>query len=401
MAIGQIVRFLNEQARRPRVLALGEPLHGVETFLRLRNDLLRELVDHERCRCVALESDCLAGRMVDDYVRGGDGHLDQVMADGISHEFGAWSGNRALVEWISEHNRTRSPADQVRFAGVDAPTEWSGGQSPRVPLRTLHSFLTVHCEPVPHEWSRIEALLGDDDRWTNPDVIMDPSQAIGASAEVRELRAIADDLCWLLTSQAPQLGAVPAEALRDAELSARAAAGLLAYHAVLARTDQWDRLTRGLGIRDTMMAANLHAVATREHEHGHGPVLAFAQNQHLRRGVARMQVGDMDVRWSSAGAHMARTHGQDYVVIAIAIGSAPHLSIDSPPANTLEGLLAATTSTPRLVTAAELTKLASDAGDLVMRTTPNFGYLPLDLDTADDFDAVLFLPHLDPDGFGV
>jgi hypothetical protein len=146
-----------------------------------------------------------------------------------------------------------------------------------------------------------------------------------------------------------------------------------------------------------MMAANLHALATREHEHDHGPVLAFAQNQHVRRGMARMRVGDMPVRWSSAGAHLARTHGSDYVVIAIAIGSAPHLSIDSPPANTLEGLLAATTSTPRLVSAAEMTTLAADADDLTTRTTENFGYLPLDLDTLDDFDAVLFLPHIDQD----
>jgi erythromycin esterase-like protein len=392
MAIDDVMRFLNERAQRPHLVALGEPLHGVETFPRLRNDLLRELVDHERCRCVALESDCLAGRMVDDYVRGGDGHLDQVMTDGISHGFGAWPANRALVEWISEHNRVRPPADQVRFAGVDAPTEWDGAQSPRVALRTLHTFLTVHCEPVPHQWSRIEVLLGDDDRWTNPDVIMDPSQAFGASEEARELRAITDDLCWLLTSEAPRITA--SEALRDAELAARTAAGLLAYHAVLARTDNLDRLTRGLGVRDTMMAANLHALATREH----GPVLVFAQNQHVRRGVARMPVGDMDVRWSSAGAHLARTYGPDYVVIAIAIGSAPHLSIDSPPANTLEGVLAATTSTPRLVSAAELTKLVADAGDLTTRTTENFGYLPLDLDTLDDFDAVLFLPYIDPDG---
>jgi erythromycin esterase len=139
----------------------------------------------------------------------------------------------------------RPPADQVRFAGVDAPTEWDGAQSPRVALRTLHTFLTVHCEPVPHQWSRIEALLGDDDRWTNPDVIMDPSQAFGASEEARELRAITDDLCWLLMSEVPQITA--SEALRDAELAARTAAGLLAYHAVLARTDNLDRLMRGPG----------------------------------------------------------------------------------------------------------------------------------------------------------
>ncbi|MFC8830688.1 erythromycin esterase family protein [Streptomyces sp. NPDC057137] len=409
-------RFLNERGQRPRLLSLGEPFHGEETFPRLRNDLLRGLVDHARCRCVALESDCLAGRLVDDYVLGGTWHLDQVMADGISHGFGAFPANRALVEWLGEHNRVHAPEDQVRFAGFDAPMEnsaESGAHSPRAALDILHTFLMANRASVPHSWSRIEDLLGDEARWTNPAATMDPSQSIGDSAGVRELRLITDDLGRLLTSRAPQFtednasdaprsdavrsnapgsNAPGSDALRDAELAARTAAGLLAYHAVLARTDPQERMESCMGIRDAMMAANLHALATREHDHGHGPVLAFTHNEHLRRNAAR------NVGWSPAGAHLARTYGRDYVAIATAIGSAPHRGIDEPPANTVEGLLAATTSTPRLVPLTELTALVAESTNLTRRTTENRGYFPLDPAKLTDFDTVLFLPHIAPPG---
>ncbi|MET4926396.1 erythromycin esterase family protein [Streptomyces sp. PSRA5] len=392
-----VERFLNERGQRPRLLGLGEPFHGEETFPRLRNDLLRGLVDHGHCRCVALESDCLAGRLVDDYVRGGTWHLDQVMADGISHGFGASPANRALVEWLGEHNRVRAPADQVRFAGFDAPMEnsaESGAHSPRAALDVLHTFLAANSTTVPHEWSRIEDLLGDEARWTDPAATMDPSRSIGDSAEVRELRLITDDLGRLLTSRAPQFTEDAAsDALWDAELAARTATGLLAYHAVLARTDPEERMESCMGIRDAMMAANLRALATREHDHGHGPVLAFTHNEHLRRNAAR------NVRWSPAGAHLSRAYGADYAAVATAIGSAPHRGIGEPPANTVEGLLAATTSAPRLVPLAELTELVAGAATtLTTRTTENRGYFPLDPATLTDFDAVLFLPRIAPPG---
>ncbi|MEV8347459.1 erythromycin esterase family protein [Streptomyces niveus] len=388
---------LNERARQSRLLGLGEPFHGEETFPRLRNDLLRGLVDRDRCRCVALESDCLAGRLVDDHVRGGTWHLDQVMADGFSHGFGASPANRALVTWLGEHNRSRPSADQVRFAGFDAPMEnsaESGAHSPRAALDTLHTFLTANSDTVPHAWARIEELLGDEARWTNPAATMDPAQSIGDTAEVRELRLIADDLARLLASRAPQFTEEDsAEALRDAELGARTATGLLAYHAALARTDRQERMESCMGIRDAMMAANLDALATREHDRGHGPVLVFTHNEHLRRNASR------NVRWSPAGAHLSRGLGPDYVAVATAIGSAPHRGIGEPPANTVEGLLAATVSAPRLVPLAELAQLVAEADDLTRRTTENRAYFPLDPARLTDFDAVLFLPHLDaPDG---
>ncbi|MFE2850293.1 hypothetical protein ACFXJO_04070, partial [Streptomyces lavendulae] len=49
----------------PRLLALGEPTHGVEAFPELRNELFRHLVEHEGYRSIAIESDCLAALVAD------------------------------------------------------------------------------------------------------------------------------------------------------------------------------------------------------------------------------------------------------------------------------------------------------------------------------------------------
>src|SRR3954468_22029412 len=88
----------------PRLLALGEPTHGEDTLLEVRNDLFRQLVEHGPYRTITIESDCLAALVVDDYVTAGTGTLDDVMARGFSHGFGASPANRDLVRWMRAYN---------------------------------------------------------------------------------------------------------------------------------------------------------------------------------------------------------------------------------------------------------------------------------------------------------
>src|SRR5262245_21513676 len=85
---------------QPRLLGLGEPTHGEDVLLEVRNDLFRQLVEQDAVRAIALESDCLRGTLVDDYVTEGRGTLDEVMRDGFSHEFGTSEANRELVAWM-------------------------------------------------------------------------------------------------------------------------------------------------------------------------------------------------------------------------------------------------------------------------------------------------------------
>ncbi len=131
---------------RPRLLALGEPTHGEDTLLDLRNELFRQLVDQEGYDTI--ESDCMAGLAVDDYVTSGTGTLDEVMAHGFSHGWGAFAGNRDLVRWMRAHNIRadkdgRPASERLRFAGVDGPLEITGAASPRQALVSLHRCLSV------------------------------------------------------------------------------------------------------------------------------------------------------------------------------------------------------------------------------------------------------------------
>jgi erythromycin esterase-like protein len=96
---------------------LGEPTHGEDVLLDLRNDLFRQLVEQERYRTITIESDCMMGLVVDDYVTSGTGILDEVMGRGFSHGFGASAANRELVRWMRAYNDGLPVSERLRFAG--------------------------------------------------------------------------------------------------------------------------------------------------------------------------------------------------------------------------------------------------------------------------------------------
>lgn len=189
-----------------RLLGLGEPTHGVEAFLELRNELFRHLVEREGYRSIAIESDCLAALAADAYVAGGAGTLDDAMSTGFSHGFGAMSANRDLLRWMRARNQRRPPHERLHFYGFDGPLEMTGAASPRQALTALHDYLAAHLD-LP--WSRetLDELAGPDERWTSPAALMDPAQSVGRTPQAGELRLIADDLRTLLLSHAPHLTA--------------------------------------------------------------------------------------------------------------------------------------------------------------------------------------------------
>ena len=166
---------------RPRLLALGEPTHGGEDLLELRNDLFRHLVEQEGYRTIAVESDCLMGLVVDDHVTSGTGTLDDVVARGFSHGWGTFPGNRELVRWMRAYNDGRPPSEQVRFAGFDGPLEITGAASPRQALTALHAHLAarVDADLLPCTAETLDRLPGADDRWTEPAAVRDPSRSVG------------------------------------------------------------------------------------------------------------------------------------------------------------------------------------------------------------------------------
>lgn len=374
-------------AHRPRVLALGEPTHGEDTLLEVRDDLFRQLVEQEGYRTITIESDCLMGLVVDEYVTSGTGTLDEAMERGFSHGFGASAANRELVRWMRSHNEGRPASEQVRFAGFDGPLEITGAASPRQALSALHDHLAAHVDAdlLPCTARTLDRLLGADQLWTNPDTMMDPARSVGQTAEAGQLRLIADDLVALLDAQTPHLlAATSREELDRAYLYGRTAVGLLRYHHWLADTSP-ARMTRLLGVRDQMMAHNILALAER------GPVLVHAHNAHLQREKSSMRMWQQGrVEWWSAGALVSAQLGEEYAFMATALGTIRHQGVDTPPPDTLEGLLYALPKDRYLVDAR---RLATALGDRTPapRVSPWFGYAPFDPAHLADSDGIVFV----------
>ncbi|GAA1882968.1 erythromycin esterase family protein [Actinomadura bangladeshensis] len=368
---------------RPRMLALGEPTHGEDILLGVRNDLFRQLVEQEGYRSIVIESDCVMGLVVDDYITSGTGTLDEAMERGFSHGWGASAANRDLVRWMRAYNEDRPASEHVRFAGFDGPLEMTHAASPRQVLTALHGHLAsrVGADLLPCTAETLDRLIGDDARWTNPAAVMDPSQSVGRSPDARELRLLADDLAALLDAQPPD----PAAAADDdrARLCARTATGLLRYHSWMADTSP-GRLTRLVGIRDAMMAENLLAAAAK------GPTLVHAHNAHLQRGKSSMRMGGRRLEWWSAGALAGARLGRDYAFLATAIGTIRHQGVDAPPPDTLEGLLYALPEERCVVDAPRLA-IALGGAWPEPRVSPWFGYAPLDPAHLAEIDGIVFI----------
>ncbi|MCX4820658.1 erythromycin esterase family protein [Streptomyces sp. NBC_01142] len=374
---------------RPRLLALGEPTHGEDTLLDVRNELVRQLVEQEGYLTIAIESDCMMGLVVDDYVTSGTGTLDEVMERGFSHGFGASVANRELVRWMRVYNDGRPASERLRFAGFDGPLEITGAASPRQALTALHDYLAVRVDAdlLPCTAESLDRLLGADDRWTDPAAMTDPARSVGQSAEAKELRLLADDLMALLDQQTPHL--ITASSRDDwdrARLYGRTAAGLLRYHYWMADTSP-ARMTRLVGLRDVMMADNLLALAER------GPALIHAHNSHLQREKSTMQMWEGPVEWWSAGAIVSAQLGEGYAFLATALGTIRHQGVDTPPPDTVEGLLYALPEDRCVIDAP---RLATALGDTrpARRVTPWFGYAPLDPAHLAHSDGIVFVKDL-------
>ncbi|MEU9562339.1 erythromycin esterase family protein [Streptomyces sp. NPDC048161] len=376
---------------RPRLLALGEPTHGEDALLDVRNELFRQLVEQEGYGTIAIESDCMMGLVVDDYVTGGTGTLDDVMERGFSHGWGASAANRELVRWIRAYNVDRPVSERLRFAGFDGPLEITGAASPRLALTALHGYLAARVEAdlLPCSADTLDRLLGTDDQWTEPAAMMDPSRSVGQSAAARELRLLADDLVALLDTRTPQLFTAASRDDWDrACLYGRTATGLLRYHSSMADTSP-SRLTRLVSLRDSMMAGNLLALAER------GPALLHAHNGHLQRAKSTMRMGSLPVEWWSAGAIVSAHLGEEYAFLATALGTIPHQGVEAPAPDTVEGLLYALPEDRCLVDARRLATALPDTQP-APRVSPYFGYSPLDPAHLTGIDGIVFVKDMPP-----
>jgi erythromycin esterase len=92
--------WLGEAIGAARVVAIGESSHYNREFAQLRHRVLRYLVEKQGFRAFAFESGFTESRLVDDWVRKGDGELGHVLANGMTSLTGLWTEVRDQLEWL-------------------------------------------------------------------------------------------------------------------------------------------------------------------------------------------------------------------------------------------------------------------------------------------------------------
>ncbi|HEX3054330.1 MAG TPA: erythromycin esterase family protein [Aggregatilineaceae bacterium] len=372
-------------AREPiDLLGLGEPLHGGEDFLMLRNRIFQRLVEAHGFSAIAVESSFPKGHLINDYVAGrGSDSYEAIKDAGFSHGFGQLEANRELVEWMRTYNATHPV--QLQFYGFDSPTEMMGTDSPRQVLAFVLDYLTSVDERSGQMYrQQIEPLLGQDAAWENPAAMMDPTQAIGLSPEATALRIETEDLISELQARRPELVAKSDSIrYREALQYAAEARQLLNYHAELARASE-QRTARLLGMRDAMMADNVAYIVERERRRG--KVFLFAHNSHLKRSKVEWQRGPDLLTWWPVGAQLSEMFGSRYVIIGSALGVSAENGIGQPEAGTLEALLTATPGPGRFFPTAGHSKTEIAALPVRSGSTVNFSYFPLTPQSFTDFD---------------
>lgn len=114
-----------------RIIALGEGNHGAAEPLLFRNRLFRYLVEEQGFSAIAIESGTVESRAIDDYVQGGLGELEEVVAWGFSATMDDFPQNAALVRWMRSYNQGKSASEKIRFFGFDVPGSPTNGFSIR------------------------------------------------------------------------------------------------------------------------------------------------------------------------------------------------------------------------------------------------------------------------------
>ncbi|GGU85998.1 erythromycin esterase family protein [Lentzea flava] len=272
----------------------------------MRNELFRQLVEHEHFPTIAIGSDCL---VVDDYVTLGAGTLDEVMERGFSHVwFNASEGNASCSAGCASTTTT-----SLRRSGCASPGSRSHWRTPAPPARgrpsphSTHRFLAARLDAdlLPCTEKTLDCLIGVDDRRSDPAALMDPSKSVGRAPEAGRLRQLAGDLAALFDARRQDLVATSTPDEWDrARLYRRATVGVLEYHFWLADTAP-DRVRRLLSLRESIMAENLLALAE------HRPTLAKGHNGRLQRVTSSMSTGDRLAEWPSADMIVSDRLGVD------------------------------------------------------------------------------------------
>jgi erythromycin esterase len=382
-----------------RVVAIGESTHRIHEFYELRHRLTRFLVKEMGFTAFVMESGFPEGLRVDDWVRGGPGDLDDLLAGGITYHMGKCAELRDHLEWLRDND--------VRFYGMDVP---DSAASARPAVAACLSFLDDADPDYASAAGKALLPLFDylpADRtglaWAAP--ALHAYIALDAGHR-NELTARINELAERL--QAQRIVHTGRTSRARVEVAGRCAATARHTDAFLqAMAAGATRTYAGANIRDAAMAENVEWILGREER-----IVVAAANGHLQRWP--FSVPNLMAGMTTAGEHLAASLGDRMVVIASAFGGGTlflHRAIPGgPPGHTetftqemtapdpdsLDALLATTGLPHYLLDLREVPKTGPVADAFAASTTIMTGMQPTPVNPLAAFDAVVYVDRVTP-----
>ncbi|WP_181448525.1 erythromycin esterase family protein [Nonomuraea aridisoli] len=127
-----------------RVVALGESSHHIREFYQVRHRILRFLVERCGFQVYALEAPFTQGQVLDAWVQGAPGTVEQVAEAGIAMSLGRCRQMYEVLSWIRQRNEKRD-GPLLRCVGTDLPGAFG---SPLPALDELAGYLNRVCPDV-------------------------------------------------------------------------------------------------------------------------------------------------------------------------------------------------------------------------------------------------------------
>ena len=277
------------------VVGLGEATHGTREFFRLKDRVIRALVERCGFRTIAIEAPVAGTMPADPYVFDGRGTAEGSLAEMNRWQWGT-EAIRDLLEWVRSFNEGRPPTDRVRVRGIDLST----------PSATAERLQSVLRKFDPH--------LAESDAMT-------ALTSLEVSADGASRRRRLDDALTRCAAIAGRLteGGPPDDDPGSVE-SWRTARHLCR---VVERNCEWHRVRHehdgphpaGMATRDRLMAENVAWAAERDRGEG---VVVWAHNSHVQRGTF-----DDGQDWTdeeAMGEHLRRGFGDRYVPLGFDFG---------------------------------------------------------------------------------
>lgn len=129
-----------------RIVGMGEATHGTKDFFQMKDRLFRYLVEEHGFKAIIFEMDFAEALIFDDYVRNGEGSLDELMRKHMF--FWIWTTRevKSLLQWMRSYNSGRPASEQLRFLGNDSQTTRYNAAALLRSVKRLHPELATAIE---------------------------------------------------------------------------------------------------------------------------------------------------------------------------------------------------------------------------------------------------------------